>query len=177
LVIVAQFLLSAIRWGAVYREENQNLHSSVIIQCAGNSYLARIRTPKQPIKQSVLAVVNRYNLKASNLGAMMKSKLVNFLLLGSGLVILLAAIVVRGNQLNQATAANGYPAPEELSTATISVCDQEKALNASRPPDKPVISEQEYQQCVAALTAAPNNKVLKPVETPLPTSVYKETRL
>jgi hypothetical protein len=109
---------------------------------------------------------------------MMKNKLLKLILLGLGLLILLAAIAIRGSRSNQVIAANGYPAPNELLTATLSPCDQEKALNDSRPPNsKPIMSEEDYQQCVAALTAAPKTKVLKPTETPLPTRSYKENRL
>lgn len=108
----------------------------------------------------------------------MKDKLLNFFLLGLGVIIILLAMVIRGSRPNQATADNGYPAPNALSNGALSRCDQEKALNDSRPLNsKPIMSEEEYQQCIAALTAVPETKVLKPVGTPVPTSAYKETRL
>lgn len=107
----------------------------------------------------------------------MKNRLFSFLLLGFGVVILILAIMVRVGQSTQVTAANGYPAPANNSIATLNRCDQEKARNDARPPQsKSDMSEEEYQQCIAALTQAPKTKMLKPEETPLPTRSPKETR-
>jgi hypothetical protein len=109
----------------------------------------------------------------------MNNKLLTFFLLGLGLTILSAAIIIRSSQTTEITAAkNGYPAPDELLQPALSRCDQQKALNdSSTSNSKPIMSEEEYQQCIAALTAAPKTKVLKPIETPLPTSADNETRL
>lgn len=108
----------------------------------------------------------------------MKNKLINAVLLGSGLVILVIAIALRANQSSQATASNGYPAPNELLKATSSWCDQQKTLSDSQPAQsKPIMSEDEYKQCIAALTAAPQSKSLKPLMTPIPTRPFVETRL
>lgn len=107
---------------------------------------------------------------------MMKNRLFNFLLLGLGIVILIFAIMVRIGQSTQVTAANGYPAPVNDLPAPLNHCEQEKARNDARPPQsKSDMSEEEYRQCIAALTQAPKTKMLKPEETPLPTRAPKDT--
>lgn len=106
----------------------------------------------------------------------MKNRLFSFLLLGLGISILIFAIMVRVGRSTQATAANGYPAPVNSSPVPLNRCDQEKARNDARPPQsKSDMSEEEYQQCLAALTQAPKTKILKPEETQLPTRTPKET--
>lgn len=108
----------------------------------------------------------------------MKTKITNFVLLGSGILILLTAIAVRGSQLSQANASSAYPPPNELPTATLSWCDQQKKINDNQSPQsKPIMSDEEYKKCIAALTAMPQTKALKPSIPPVPTRSYIETRL
>lgn len=108
----------------------------------------------------------------------MKIKMVKIMLPGFGIVILFLAVALRGEQLRQVTASNNYPAPNEIAISTLSWCDREKATNDSRPTQsKPDMSEEEYQKCIAGLTAIPKTKILKPTEPPIPITPFKETRL
>ncbi len=94
------------------------------------------------------------------------------------MLILLVAIALRGSHLSQVNASVGYPPPNELPTSTLSWCDQEKKLNDARPPQsKPIMSDEDYSNCIAALTTAPQTKSIKPTIPPMPTRSYKETRL
>jgi len=98
------------------------------------------------------------------------------MLLGSGLFILFCAIMVRVSKLTQVTASNGYPAPVDNSSVALNQCDQKKARNDARPSQsKSDLSDEDYQQCITALTQAPKTQTLKPEVTKLPTRIPKET--
>lgn len=102
----------------------------------------------------------------------MKNTPIKIFLIGFGLLIVPVLIFVGGSQSSSASTSN------EMPTTPLSWCDRERAMEKSRPPlSKPIMSEEQYQQCIAALTAAPKTKVEKPIETPLPTRIYKETRV